>query len=436
MTVTQSWMNALALARTVALRARRLAPALLAACLWPAGANGQLSSSGFPVTSPTWEILVTDWGYSDLALDRRPGFVGREFLSGEWAAAIFYSGGQNPRGPVWFQKQWFYPDWVSNSDFEVEKPAALANPANPVNTNGFFVFQSAITNRDLRITMTYEMLDSVTGIAQGMAPRSMEGGGASLLSDRYVFRQTYRIENRSEGPLAGLRLFQFLHGLEMGVALYDDRDYGGWMGGYRYDLTQHGESAGFDTRSGQSVVHRDTLALHADREPGGWEAGYYGRNGVDNHVLGKPGVGVHLSVEANTLNGRDWFAPPEEHWVSGAQVFDLGDLPPGAAVTQALLLTVHTSYVLRSAAVSLVIRGVQLTPTNTLVIDFEKTGGGTASFQLKRSASLSGVSASAWEPLPTPCQMHCQRIGWHRFVVPVDTNAVQSFFQIQPVSQP
>ena len=80
--------------------------------LAPPSSRGQLVSSGYPVSNPEWEILMTDWGYADLALDLRPGFVGREYLSGEWAAAVHYVGGQNPTNAIWFQPQWFFPDWV------------------------------------------------------------------------------------------------------------------------------------------------------------------------------------------------------------------------------------------------------------------------------------------------------------------------------------
>jgi len=68
--------------------------------LFPAASWGQLVSSGFPIANPHWVILLTDWGYADLALDQTPGFVGREYLSGEWAAAVLYTGGQNPTNAI------------------------------------------------------------------------------------------------------------------------------------------------------------------------------------------------------------------------------------------------------------------------------------------------------------------------------------------------
>src|SRR5262245_60407250 len=133
----------------------RLRAALLSLLIYvPMAAQGQLPSEGYPVNSPNWQMLVTDWGYADLALDGRPGFQGREYLSGEWAAAIHYAGGSNPAGPVWFQGQWFYPDWMSNSNFTLETPFAPGTP--PTNASGLPVFQSTIKNKDVRVLITYE----------------------------------------------------------------------------------------------------------------------------------------------------------------------------------------------------------------------------------------------------------------------------------------
>ena len=85
-------MNSSTFRRAVRYFPEAVIPLLLAAVLGPAAARGQLVSSGFPVSNPDWQILLTDWGYADLAFDLRPGFVGREYLSGEWAGAAFNLG--------------------------------------------------------------------------------------------------------------------------------------------------------------------------------------------------------------------------------------------------------------------------------------------------------------------------------------------------------
>ncbi|MBI2926991.1 MAG: hypothetical protein HYY24_14950 [Verrucomicrobia bacterium] len=405
---------------------------LILSLLGPTTARAQLVSSGLAVQNPDWEILITDFGYADLALDRRAGFLGREFLSGEWAAAVFYSGGSNPTGPVWFQPQWFFPDWVSNSDFLVEKKVGIADPFNPKNADGFLVFQSVIANKDLRVTMTYEMLDSKTGIEQGTAPASTGGPGAKLTSNRYVYRQTYKIENISGAPLANLKFYQFLHGLQTATSVYDNRDYGGTMGEYRYDNTQQGDVYSFDTRSGEIVQHSDTLCFHAKMTPSAWEVGYYGKRPTDDHVIGKPSVGVHLSVERDDLSGLDLFDPPEDRWVSGAQRFELGTLAPGAMTTIDVLLTIQTSFVVKFAGVNIRAHKFEF-KDKKFIIHFRETIGGPVGFILRTSADLQKTPFSSWEQVPVPYNFDPRKPGEFWFEAPDDPPAPRKFFLIQPV---
>ena len=69
-------------------------------------------------------------------------------------------------------------------------------------------------------------------------------------------------------------------------------------------------------------------------------------------AIGKPSIGVHLSVEGNNLDGTDFF-DPGEYWVSGAQRYDLdallsgvgnGDsiLDPGEMVSYDVLLSLYS----------------------------------------------------------------------------------------------
>jgi hypothetical protein len=102
-----------------------------------------------------------------------------------------------------------------------------------------------------------------------------------------------------------------------------------------------GDSIGGIARSDLYVVNIDTVAFHSSDPPAGWEAGRYGVQPADNHQAGKPSTGVHLSVEAGALSGAEALGPAGK-WVGGAQVFPLGDLNPGAAVTFDVLLSVNT----------------------------------------------------------------------------------------------
>lgn len=403
----------------------------------PETALGQLVSSGYQIKTRKWEILITDYGYADLALDRRRGFKGREYLSGEWAAAVFYSGGRNPSGPIWLQPQWYFPDWVSNSDFGVEKPFGLANPSAPTNMYGFNVYQSIITNRDLRVSFRYDMIDFGTNetqrLAMGLAGKSTGGAGSNLFSDRYVFRQQYQFANVSSGTLNNVKFYQLLHGLESGWGAYDDRDYGGAMSSYRYRLTQQGQSYSFDTRTMETVQHTDTLGVSFNMMPSGYELGFYGVKGIDDHTVGKPSAGVHLSVETDTFSSMDYFNPSGTGWVSGALRFDLGSLTPSQTTSITSLLAIHTRYEVKYPPLDLVVRNVQRGTNNTLVIDFEeRTRNPLVGYLLRRSTELTADSdAREWDPLPLPYFNDLPVVGWKRFQVPLQDDP-KLFLFIQP----
>jgi hypothetical protein len=117
------------------------------------------------------------------------------------------------------------------------------------------------------------------------------------------------------------------------------------------NLSLDPDSVAAIARSELYVHNVDVTAFHSNdapigangvEPPFGWEVGRYGVRGIDNHAIGKPSTGVHLSIEAQTLNGLDAFAPGDE-WVSGAQAFALGDLNPGATATFDVLFSLNTA---------------------------------------------------------------------------------------------
>jgi len=395
--------------------------------------QAQLVSSGFPVTNPNWQILITPYGYADLALDRRPGFVGREYLSGEWAAAVLYTGGQNPTNAIWFQPQWFFPDWVSDSNFGVELTVGSTGTNN---ANGFTVYRSVITNRDVRVVMTYEMLDTTNGIPMGTSPKSLGGPGSSVLSDRYVFRQTYRITNISGGPLNNFRFYQFLHGLEMTNSIYDDRMYAGAMSSYRYDNTQQGQAYSFHSGTGETYLHRDKIGFHSMLMPTTWEVGYYGKEGVDDHMIGKPSVGVHLKVEMDTLNTNvDNFTPPETHWVSGAERLSLNTLAAGGTTNLDFLLSLSTTSTVAYPPLNIIIRNVQV-KTNKVLIDFqETTSNPQVGFILRKSTNVNQTPITSWEQVFIPYIINFPQAGWNRFEALYSPTVPRCFFRVEAIIQ-
>ena len=312
--------------------------------MWPrTGAAQQLL-----LANPHWNITLSDYGYSDFMLDNTPGFEGREYLSGEWATAVGYQvSGRPVTTPQWLEPHFIFPDWSANSTFHVVTPLTETG----VNAEGLPIAQSVIANGDIEITLRYEMLDTIVGTPMGMtAASSAAPARVSISSDRYVLKQTCTIRNISGGALTNLQLFQLLHGLVSQRGVFDNGLYAGPLSQFRYDVTQ----AGVDTAAvggGSSTAGlEDFIAFHASRIPSAYEIGYYGieGNGVDDHAMGKPSEGVHLSIENNwqsapynARQGTDQFAPPQR-WVAGAQRWDLGALTPGQSTSLEMLLTLRT----------------------------------------------------------------------------------------------
>ena len=392
-------------------------------------------SDAFRIANPEWFINMTAFGYADVAADvpgaRSDPQYFREYLSGEWAAAIGYQDGDRSQ-VEWLEPDFVFPDWETNSSFEIASPFGFQDANNDrvpdFNADGMNIYTSRIENARFSVTQTFEFLNAGVGIAQGRHPRTADDPGSNVTSSQYVLKQTYRVMNRTNDPIRGVRLYQLLHGLHSTAAVFDDNNYDepSTCGGvkcseYRYDvsMTAHvrafvdvdrpfvdveGEPAratdvsdlfGFvpsindaflrsllgkdaaaieeafrairvipdaDTinaiaRSELYVRNIDIVSFHSDNAPiridapkdaveadgpFGWEIGRYGMHGTDNHIEGKPSTGVHLSIENAKLNGREVFRPAEK-WVSGAQVFALGDLNPDATAVFDVLLSISTA---------------------------------------------------------------------------------------------
>jgi len=322
-------------------RLARLAAALL--LLSPCAAPAQWRT----LANPHWNITLTDAGYSDFLLDNTPGFEGREYLSGEWGAAVAYQvAGQPATSPVWLEKNFAFPDWITDSDFGVQSPITPIG----LNADSLPIAQSILTNHDLEITLRHEMLDTVVGTPMGLAPASATNGGRFIRSSRYVLQQTVTIRNLSGAPISGVQFFQFLHGLNAERGVYDARPYSGARSNFQYDVTLAGVDRGAAGSNSSSAGLEDYLAFHASAAPSAFEIGHYGieGNGVDNHHIGKPSDGVHLSIEDNWQNppfnaraGTDHFAPGAR-WVAGAQRWELGTLAAGQSTNLEILLSLRT----------------------------------------------------------------------------------------------
>jgi hypothetical protein len=279
------------------------------------------------LSNPNWEIQLTSAGYSDYLGDHTPGFLGREYLSGEWGAAVGYTKAGTTVNPIWLERNFIYPDWTTNSDFDT---------TTAINGSDTFA-TSVISNLDLRITQNFQIVDTLTGTPMGITAASAAGAGTSLLSNRYALLQSYSITNINEvDSISNLQFFQFLHGLESQSGVYDNRSYVGAYSDYRYDVTLGGD--------GGAAGQFDYIGFSSKIAPSAFEIGYYGVEGVDDHYsTGKPTVGTHLSIENNDLQNTDSFAPTIR-WVSGAERWDLLDLAAGETKTFDVLLTILTGW--------------------------------------------------------------------------------------------
>ena len=305
-------------------------------------------AQGITLANPHWNITLTDFGYSDFLLDNTPGFEGREYLSGEWAAAVAYQVSGKPAVPPrWLEPQFLYPDWPTGSPFHVVTP--FGSPV--LNADNLPVAESVIANGDLEITLRYEMLDTVVGTPMGTTPASADGSGESIASSRYVLLQTARIRNLSGATIANLQFFQFLHGLQSQRGVYDSHPYAGPLSEFQHDATFAGVDAWAVGAGSSDAGLEDFISFQGRVAPSAFEIGHYGveGNGVDDHWSGKPSDGVHLSVENNwqtppfsTREGTDSFAPAQR-WLAGAQRWELATtLAPGATVSLDVLLSVRT----------------------------------------------------------------------------------------------
>lgn len=311
---------------------------ILSACTAPA--------QSLTLANPHWNITLTDAGYSDFLLDNTPGFEGREYLSGEWGAAVAYVRNGQPVAPQWLEPMFLFPDWPTLTTFHTTSPMTQTG----LNADNLPIAQSVLANSDLQITLRCEMLDTVVGVPMGLTPGSSTNAGNFINSSRFVMKQTAIIKNVSGVPLSGVQFFQFLHGLSSQRGVYDHRPYAGREGQFRYDVTLAGVdpwSAGTNT---SDIGLEDYIGFSSTNAPSAFEIGYYGieGNGVDDHGLGKPSDGVHRSIEANWLTApysarlnTDYFQPPQR-WIGGGTRYELGSLAVNQSVSIDVLLSLRT----------------------------------------------------------------------------------------------
>ena len=310
----------------------------------PGGSTG----GSLTLANPNWNITLTDFGYSDFLLDNTPGFEGREYLSGEWGSAVGYTRSNGSTvSPEWMEPNFMFPDWQTNSTFHVVEGIHLVG----TNADGLPIARSIIANSDLEITLSFEMVDTVTGTPMGVTPASSAGAPLSVNSNRYVMNQRFTVKNISDGSVSQVQLFQLLHGFTSQRGVYNNHSHAGKLSPYQYDATLAGiDQTSVGASGASSTGLEDYIAFHSKIAPTAFEIGHYGieSSGVDDHSLGKPSDGVHLSIEDNWQStpflgrkNRDSFAPASR-WVSGGQRWELGNIAAGQSASFDIVLSLLT----------------------------------------------------------------------------------------------
>lgn len=306
---------------------RRFGLVLAVLALSPAVAQERYST-------PTWGINLSDYGYSDYINYTAGPFPGdwvHEMISGEWAAAVGYDGipVTLPQRSMWLEPNFAYPDWFSNSNFQVVEPLSL--PAD-TDADGLPEGFSVIANADVEIRIEHDFQDTATGTPMGEI-------GGSVLSDRYVLRTTYRIRNLRATSLTGVRFYTFLHGHPANderpqvSAFYDSASYAGALSTWRYDVTQRSQNSGAIDGSPTGCTLIDRIGMSMDVPPADWGLGHY-----RGHAA-RPASGLHVDVENDILGNQTTFGPDE---VAGALRRDVGTIAAGATATVQVLLTVRS----------------------------------------------------------------------------------------------
>ena len=141
-------------------------------------------------------IKIWNRGYSDTMI-----VDNKDYLSGDWAAAIKYDGINNANETEWLEPHWLAPFWTTNSSFSVKEPLkVLASDGNGWNRK----VESVIKNDKVEITITTELAPSV---ALGLSPAMF----SVETVDGLVVKQTYAIKNTSNEILTDLGFFQMLN---------------------------------------------------------------------------------------------------------------------------------------------------------------------------------------------------------------------------------
>ena len=266
-------------------------------------------------------------------------------------------------------------------------------------------------------------------LAMGLMPASAGGGGSNLWSARYVFKQSYKVTNRSGQTLTSVRFYQFIHALQSTAAVYDDRQYGGQMSGYRYTLTQWGDTHALHSRRGTTYNMRDYLSVSANWMPNGLEVGLFAST---NHQYDFPDTGTVAAIENNSpLNGNDQIYTNRSAFVCGVMCFEFGSLPPNAMTNIDFILSVHTIRTLMTniPPVNVVVDRVYLENGALNAVVQETTGNPYANYAMQKTTDLN-IRKRDWESIPISVRKNYPQMGWDTITAPPGVGVDQCYIGV------
>ena len=129
---------------------------------------------------------------------------GHETLSGEWAAAVYYTGIHNNK-VNWLTNHFEWPTWTPDTSFV---------PDSCPNDTPRLTAESIIHDPYVQVTIDYSLVD-IGDSNYASLPFYPQGSStvAYVKSEKYILIQTYNIKNTRATNVTGVKFYQMLVGL-------------------------------------------------------------------------------------------------------------------------------------------------------------------------------------------------------------------------------
>ena len=261
------------------------------------------------------------WGYSE---DKHE-YSSHEVLSGDFGAAIFFSGIRDNKA-MWLTQHFEYPSWNPVTDFNAGSYDSWNDPLNFIDNIDTAQSMVEIPNL-IRVTIDYSLVDLGEDNYSPLSFITADGSPAYVKSEQWVCLLSYTVKNikTDHTTIQDLRFFQFLHAHPTGTgnpaefSSYSDADYEDALMGYdpcnpdknfKYDISQW--------RSGNpSTQHVDWIGFSSTVAPNHFDSGDYVGIG------GRPETGTHVRIENKSLNDEPNISAYDS---AGAMEWDWGNL--------------------------------------------------------------------------------------------------------------